>query len=82
MASCFQLLSEEDFKNLSEIAENQNTKKSTNNWVKLYKQRAHERSININLEKIDSQYLIKFYHSFMQKFVNKIGKNMNQTVYV
>ena len=64
MASCFQLLSEEDFKNLSEIAENQNTKKSTNNWVKLYKQWAHERSININLEKIDSQSLDKVLSQF------------------
>ena len=64
MASCFQLLSEEDFKNLSEIAENQNTEKSTNNWVKLYKQWAHERSININLEKIDSQSLDKVLSQF------------------
>ena len=38
MASRFQLLSEEDLKKLSESAENQNTKKSTNNWVKVYKQ--------------------------------------------
>ena len=47
MASRFQLLSEEDLKN-SEIAENQKAKASTSNWVKIYKQWAHERSINPN----------------------------------
>ena len=36
MASRFQLLSEEDLKKLSESAENQNTKKSANNWVKVF----------------------------------------------
>ena len=38
MTSRFQLISEEDLKKLSEIAENQNTKKSTNDRVKIYKQ--------------------------------------------
>ena len=38
MTSRFQLLSEEDLKKLSEIPENQSTEKSTNDWVKIYKQ--------------------------------------------
>ena len=38
MTSRFQLISEEDLKKLSEIAENQNTKKGTNDRVKIYKQ--------------------------------------------
>ena len=53
----FQLLSEEDLKKLSESAEHQNTKKGTNNWVKIYKQWVHERSINPILEEIDAESL-------------------------
>ena len=53
----FQLLSEEDLKKLSENAEHQNTKKRTNNWVKIYKQWVHERSISPILEEIDAESL-------------------------
>ena len=55
----FRLLFEEDLKKLLEIAENQNTKKSANNWVKIFKQWAHEWSINPNLEEIDAESLDK-----------------------
>ena len=59
MTSRFQLLSEEDLKKLSEIPENQSTEKSTNDWVKIYKQWAHEGSVNPNLEEIDAESLDK-----------------------
>ena len=49
MASRFQLLSEEDLKKVSEIAENQNTKKGTCNWIKNYNQWDHVRLVNPNL---------------------------------
>ena len=38
MASRFQLLSNDDFEKLSKNAENENTNKSTNNWIRVYKQ--------------------------------------------
>ena len=53
MAGRFQLLSDEDLEKLSLNSENKNTKKSTNNWVRVYKQWAGERSVNGNLEELD-----------------------------
>ena len=38
MASRFQLLSTDDIEKLSKNAENENTNKSTNNWIRVYKQ--------------------------------------------
>ena len=73
MTSWFQLLSEEDLKELSESAENQNTKKSTNNWVKIYKQWAHERSINPNLEEIDAGSLDEVSSQFYGEICKQDG---------
>ena len=58
MASRFQLLWR-GFKKLSETAENQNAEESTSNWVTIYIQWAHERSINPNLEETDAESLDK-----------------------
>ena len=74
MASRFPLLSEEDLKKLSESAENQNTKKSTNNWVKIYKQWAHERSINPNLKEIDAESLDEVLSQFHGEICKQDGR--------
>lgn len=74
MASQFQLLSEEDLKKLSEIAGNQNTKKSTCNWIKNYKQWDHVRLINPNLEQIDAESLDKALSQFYGEVREQYGR--------
>ena len=70
----FRLLFEEDLKKLLEIAENQNTKKSANNWVKILKQWAHEWSIDPNLEEIDAESLDKVLSQFYAKIHKQDGR--------
>lgn len=50
MAARFNLLSNEDLESLSTAAENKNTNKSTNNWIRVYKQWANVRKTCQNLE--------------------------------
>ena len=52
----------------------QNTKKSVNNWVKIFKQWAHEWSINPNLEEIDAKSLDKVLSKFYAKIHKQDGR--------
>ena len=52
----------------------QNTKKSVNNWVKIFKQWAHEWSINPNLEEIDAESLDKVLSKFYAKIHKQDGR--------
>ena len=65
MAARFQLLSKADYEYLSSAADNENTKKSTNNWIRVYKHWANERGVNQNLEELDTEsmdeILTRFY---------------------
>ena len=74
MASRFQLLPKKDLKKLSETAENQSTKKGTSNWVKIYKQWAHKRSINPNLEEIEGESLDEVLSQFYGDIRKQDGK--------
>ena len=47
--SRFQLLSSEDLKKLSNSAENNNTKKSTQTWINCFEVWAKQRHVNVNL---------------------------------
>ena len=47
--SRFQLLSSEDLKKLSNSAENNNTKKSTQTWINCFEAWAKQRHVNVNL---------------------------------
>ena len=52
----------------------QKTKKSVNNWVKIFKQWAHEWSINPNLEEIDAESLDKVLSKFYAKIHKQDGR--------
>ena len=52
----------------------QNTKKSVNNWVKIFKQWAHEWSVNPNLEEIDAESLDKVLSKFYAKIHKQDGR--------
>ena len=52
----------------------QNTKKSVNNWVKIFKQWAHKWSINPNLEEIDAASLDKVLSKFYAKIHKQDGR--------
>ena len=71
MASRFQLLSNDDFEKLSKNAENKNTNKSTNNWIRVYKQWAGERLKNENLE-LDKKHLDEVLFQF---YAEKMGRS-------
>ena len=47
----------DDLESLSSAAENENTKKSTNNWIRVYKHWAKERNVCQNLEELDYETL-------------------------
>ena len=51
-----------------------NTKKGTNNWVKIYKRWAHERSINPNLEEIDAESLDEVLSQFYGEICKQDGR--------
>ena len=73
MTSRFQLLSNDDIEKLSKNAENENTNKSTNNWIRVYKQWA----VTLMIE--DSGTLAAFnFNSCFSHAV--IGEPLNQVL--
>ena len=70
----------EDLESLSSAVDNQNTKKSTNNWIRVYKQWAKERNVCQNLEQLGCETLDETLSS-MVKFEKKMEKITSLTVY-
>ena len=59
---------------LSSAADNKNTKKSTNNWIRVYRQWAKEREVCQNLEEFDAGTL----DGILAQFYAEIRKQNGQ----
>ena len=74
MASRFGIVGGEGIDELKELSENENTKKSTEQWKKVFQKWATERGKEKNLEAYECVGLIRHCRSFMQRFEKKAAK--------
>ena len=74
MASRFGILDEEGIDELKELSENENTKKSKEQWKNVFVKWATERGKEKNLEAYECADLDKHCRSFIQRFARKAAK--------
>ena len=71
----FNLLSPEAIRALADSADNENTKRSTGNWMKIFRQWATVRCISDSIEVMDAQRLDKILSQFYAEVKKQNGQD-------